>query len=105
MNYRDYIARDKNGVPQIVGANTKVVELVMHVQSYQETPEEVCEALPHLSLEQVHAALAFYDEHREEIDQAIRDWIEYAERMERELGQPPWVEELARMEDVQPRQG
>jgi uncharacterized protein (DUF433 family) len=36
------------------------------------TPDEIVEAYPHLTLAQVHAALAYYWEHRDEIEQEIR---------------------------------
>jgi hypothetical protein len=34
-------------------------------------PDEIVEAYPHLSLAQVHAALAYYWQHRDEIEQEI----------------------------------
>lgn len=36
-----------------------------------ETPEDIQTKYPHLSLEQIHSALTYYHDHRDEINQAI----------------------------------
>lgn len=91
------IARNDEGIPVIVGANTKVVQLVSFVRARDKAPEEVQEQLPHLSVEQIEAALAFYEDHRQEIDEDIERRIAEAERIREELGQPPIVERIRRM--------
>jgi hypothetical protein len=50
------------------------------------TAEEIIAEIPHLSLAQVHAALAYYHANREEIEQDIADEEAVAERLERQLG-------------------
>ena len=91
------IIRDEHGIPWIDGANTKVVEIVSHHQAYGETPEELHHALPHLSVAQIEAALAFYAEHREEIEEDMERRRRYVERLMEELGQPPVVERIRRL--------
>lgn len=91
------IVWDSVGVPQIAGANTKVVELIANAQASGGTPEELHQELPHLTVEQIEAALAFYAEHREEIDADIERRLRKVERLRRELGQPPIVERLRRL--------
>lgn len=93
------IVRDRKGVPVIAGANTKVVEVVRHQQGTGHTPEEIHEALPHLSVAQVEAALAFFEEHREEIEEDIERRAAYADRLREELGQPPVVERLRKLRE------
>jgi uncharacterized protein (DUF433 family) len=78
----------------IAGANTKVVELVAEMQAHGLSPEELCYQLPHLSLGQIHSALAYYWDHREEVDRDLEQRCELGERLRRELGQPPLVERL-----------
>ena len=90
----EHIVVDENGVPGIAGANTKVVEVVTLMQAHGLSPEEVCYQLPHLTMGQVHSALAYYWDHKEEIDRDIRRRKEHAERMRRETGQPPIVDKL-----------
>jgi uncharacterized protein (DUF433 family) len=48
------------------------------------SPEEVVDRIGHVSLAQVHAALAYYHANRDEIDAEITAEEEEAERIERE---------------------
>jgi len=89
-----HIVLDERGVPEIAGANTKVAELIAEMQAHGLSPEELCFQLPHLSLGQIHSALAYYWDHKEEIDQDLAQRSELAKRLRGELGQPPLVEKL-----------
>ena len=51
------------------------------------SPEEMCWQYPHLSLAQIHAALAYYYDHQEQLDQALSRELEH------------WEEEAARFRD------
>ncbi len=92
----EHILVDEKGVPSIAGANTKVVEVVTLMHAHGLSPEEICHQLPHLTMGQIHSALAYYWDHREAIDQDIRQRKENADRMRREMGQSPLVEKLRR---------
>ena len=50
--------------------------------------------LPQLGLGQIYSALAYYWDHKDEVDADLRRRREYGERMREELGQPPVVERL-----------
>src|SRR5215510_7954634 len=63
---------DEKGVPWIVGANTKVVEVVLDKLGYGWSPEEIHRQHPHLSMAQIHAALSYYYEHKDEVDADIK---------------------------------
>jgi uncharacterized protein (DUF433 family) len=89
-----HIVLDDNGVPVIAGVNTKVAELIAEVHLHGLSPEELCYQLPHLSLGQIYSALAYYWDHKEEVDRDLQHRSEKAERLRRELGQPPLVEKL-----------
>src|SRR5438128_1095088 len=65
------IELDERGVAWIVGANTKVKEVVLDKMAYGWSPEEMHFQHPHLSLAQIHAALSYYYEHQEELDSDI----------------------------------
>jgi uncharacterized protein (DUF433 family) len=65
---------DKEGVPWITGANTKVVEVVLDKMAYGSSAEEMQVQYPHLSLAQIHAALSYYYEHQAELDAEIERW-------------------------------
>ena len=74
------IELDERGVAWIVGANTEVKEVVLDKMAYGWSPEEMHFQHPHLSMAQIHAALAYYYEHQVEIDaQIMSDWQEVNE--------------------------
>lgn len=84
----------EHGVPVIAGAKTKVVQLIGLAQADGLGPHELCEQLPHLTLEQVESALAYYRDHREAIDRDMAEREARAERLREELGQSPIVAKL-----------
>lgn len=62
---------DEDDVAWIVGANTKVIEVVVDKLAHGSSPEEMHFQYPHLSLAQIHAALSFYHEHETELEAEI----------------------------------
>ena len=58
------------GEPIISGTRISVRHIVERAQAGQSV-DEILAALPHLTAAQVHAALAYYYDHQQEIDQAI----------------------------------
>jgi uncharacterized protein (DUF433 family) len=67
----EHIVVDDNGAPRIAGTTMKVVELVTAQIAYGWSPEELHFQFPHLSLGQIHSALAYYWDHQDEVDQDI----------------------------------
>ena len=67
---------DARDVAWVVGANTKVKEIVLDKLAYGWSPEEMHFQHPHLSMAQIHAALAYYYENQERIDEEIRRDLE-----------------------------
>lgn len=90
----EHIVLDEDGVPWIDGANTKVVELVAEVKAHGWSPEELAYQHPHLTLGQVHSALAFYWDHREEIDADLDRREAEVEEIRGEVGDHPPVARL-----------
>jgi uncharacterized protein (DUF433 family) len=70
-----------SGLPRIEGTRIAVNLVVREVVRLRWTPEEVLMAHPHLTLAQIHAALAYYFDHAEEVENSL---IEGDER-EKEL--------------------
>lgn len=64
----EHIVLDAYGVPRIAGTSMKVVELVTAQTAYGWSPEELRFQFPHLSLGQIHSALAYYWDHRDELE-------------------------------------
>ena len=83
-----YVVRDAgicDGQPRIAGTRLKVQSIALEYGSLGWTPAHICDAHPGITLAQVHAALSYYYDHREEIDLVIQEDIEFAERLRSEL--------------------
>ncbi|HEY0784157.1 MAG TPA: DUF433 domain-containing protein [Thermoanaerobaculia bacterium] len=89
-----HIVLDENGVAWIDDANTKVVELVEEVKAHGFSPEELAYQHPHLTLGQVHSALAYYWDHQEEIEAHLRRREAEVEQIRREVGPHPLLAKL-----------
>jgi uncharacterized protein (DUF433 family) len=78
------IVRDPNrcgGDPTLAGTRTAVHDVVSYVNLYSGDLERVREdALPHLSLDQIHAAMEWYGEHRQEVDDILSERRDCYER-------------------------
>lgn len=59
------------GSPVIVGTRFPVRSAVIYVLKHGLTPEELVARFPHLTLAQVHDALSYYYDNREEIEKDI----------------------------------
>ena len=55
----------------------KVVELVLGKMAYGWSPEELHFQHPYLTLGQIHSALAYYWDHREELDRDIEERLQH----------------------------
>lgn len=88
------IRRDTDGIPWIAGTTTKVVEVVSHLQAHGGDAEEIHRQLPHLSPQQVRVALAFYEDHRSEVDADLERRLQRVERLRREMPEASVVERL-----------
>ncbi|HVG34491.1 MAG TPA: DUF433 domain-containing protein [Pyrinomonadaceae bacterium] len=72
-----HIEIDDKGVAWIDDTNVKVVEVVVDKLVHGSSPEEMHFQYPHLSLAQIHAALAYYYDHQAELEAEIEQrWRE-----------------------------
>ena len=81
----NHIILNSDGIPIINGTTVKVVEIVLDVKAHGWSPEEIHWQHPHLSLAQIHSALAFYWDNREEVEKDIARREDFVERMREEL--------------------
>ncbi len=67
------------GRPRIDGHRIRVQDVVglYFIRGY--SAEEIAKAFPSISLTQIHAALAYYHDHRDEIDQEMQEDDRFAE--------------------------
>jgi uncharacterized protein (DUF433 family) len=90
----EHVQLDANGVPVIADTTMKVVELVMAQMAHGWSPPELHFQYPHLTLGQIHSALAYYWDHKQALDADIEQSWQRAEQARREAGPSPLVAKL-----------
>lgn len=79
-----YVEKNKNvcnGSPIIKGTRTRVVDIVIEYEILGRSPDEIIRSHPHVNLYQIHDALSFYYENRDELDQKIKQDQEFITRL------------------------
>jgi uncharacterized protein (DUF433 family) len=74
--------RVRGGRPKVAGTGVSVMRIVGRYQKGH-TSEEIALGYGHISLAQVHAALAYYHANREEIEADLADEDAFATAIER----------------------
>ena len=90
----EHIILNESNVPIISGTTMKVVELVLEKTAYGWSPEELYFQHPYLTLGQIHSALAYYWDHREELDRDIELRLEFVDEVQQEMEPSPLVTRL-----------
>ena len=83
-----FIVRDKHiadGSPIIAGTRTRVIDIAIEYEMLGRSPDEIISSRPYLSLPQVHDALSFYYENREELDQKAEQDQEFVSRLKHKI--------------------
>lgn len=63
----------REGTAYVAGSETKVVEIVLEHLAHHWHADDIQRQHPHLSMAQVHAALAYYYDHQAELEREIAD--------------------------------
>ena len=90
----EHIQLDADSVPFIAGTTMKVVELVMAQMAHGWSPEELHFQHPYLTLGQIYSALAYYWDHKAELDTDIQRRWQWAEQAHQQAGPSPLVAKL-----------
>ena len=61
----------------------------MFAEFHGRTPDQIADALPHLTLSQIHAALSYYFDHREAIQAEMQNDEAFAEQLRTAQGPGP----------------
>jgi uncharacterized protein (DUF433 family) len=85
---------DAAGGPMLSGTRTKVLEIALDHLAHRWDAEEIQRQHPHLSLGQIHSALAYYFDHRVELDEQIAAQADEVERFRAAAGPSPVVAKL-----------
>lgn len=70
-----YIVKDQsvsNGSPIIEGTRTRVIDIALEYEILGHSPDEIISSHPQLNLTQIHDALSYYYENRDDLDQKIK---------------------------------
>ncbi len=81
-----YIVQEKGicgGQPRIDGTRVKVQHIALEYERLGWSADQICDAHPGLTLAQVHAAISYYYDHKEKIDESIRKDEEFADRLQK----------------------
>ena len=90
--------RDGQARAYITGTRIRVQDVYFQSEVHGQSADQIVDAFPHLTLAQVHAALAYYFDHQDEIQQEIREDEAFADAMNAKLGPGPFQEKLQGME-------
>ncbi|UFP94988.1 DUF433 domain-containing protein [Gloeobacter morelensis] len=96
-----HIELDEKGVPLIAGTTMKVIELALSHTAYGWNAEQLLRNYPHLTLAKIHSALAYYFDHKVELDADIQRRREWAEAMRLAQADSPLAERLRRFKAAQ----
>jgi uncharacterized protein (DUF433 family) len=90
-----HIWLDERGIAWVDDIRTKVLEIALDQIGHGWSAEEIQEQHPHLSLSQIHAALSYYHDHREQVEAQIEERRKLGDRLRSELGPTPLEQRLA----------
>ncbi len=69
------------GKPRIDGHRIKVEHIAVCYERMGMSPDEIVTSLPTITLAQVHAALAYYYDHKQEIDSSLEEGERFVEEL------------------------
>ena len=84
----------KDDVPFIDETTTKVVELVLEQHAHGWSPEELHFQHPHLSLGKIYSAIAYYWDHKDDLDRDIERRLQEVEQIGKGLDVSPLLARL-----------
>lgn len=90
----EHVILNEKKIPIIAGTNMKVIELVLEQMAHGWSPEELHFQHPYLTLGQIHSALAYYWDHKAELDKNIEQRLEIVDKLQRKKRTSPLVSRL-----------
>ena len=90
----EHVVLNESDVPILEGTTMKVIELVVEQIAYGWSPEEMHFQHPYLSLGQIHSALAYYWDHKTDLDQAITDQLARVDALRQQMPPSPFLDRI-----------
>ena len=97
-----HIQLDAKGRPCIDGTRTRVIDVAVDQIAYKWDAEQIQRQHPHLTLAQIHSALAYYYDHQPELDRAIEERQRAAEDLFQKIGETPALAKLRALRQPSP---
>ncbi len=94
QTFYEHITINSKNKAFIAETNLRVSQLVAEKRAYGWSPEELHFQHPYLSLGQIYAALAYYSDHTEGIDQEIQEDLHYYNELKNQSPSPPFIKKL-----------
>ncbi|MCW5971543.1 MAG: DUF433 domain-containing protein [Blastocatellales bacterium] len=91
---------DEQGTAWVRGTQVKVIEVALDKVAHGWSPEEIHFQHPHLSLAQIHGALAYYYEHKTEFDEQMILDVKQSDAWARQAQDSPVRQRLRKMGDL-----
>jgi uncharacterized protein (DUF433 family) len=90
------------GKPCIAGTRIRVWDIYVLHERLGKSADEILADYPELSLADIHAALAYYFDHRQEIDAQMKASDDFIDQLKIATGPGPLVENFARRDSISP---
>jgi uncharacterized protein (DUF433 family) len=90
----EHVVLNDSHVPLISGTTMKVVEIVLAQAAHGWSAEELHIQFPQLTLGQIYSALAYYWDHRDELDADIENRVEKVDKIQKSVSVPPLIKRL-----------
>jgi len=90
----EHIILNEAHMPMIAGTTMKVNELVLDYLAYGWSPEELHFQHPDLTLGQIHSALAYYWDHKAELDHDIEQRLQVVDQLQQTMPSTSLAERL-----------
>jgi uncharacterized protein (DUF433 family) len=84
-----HVAIRKDGIPVVRGTQFKIIQIIRDHVQHGLRPDQIQQEHPGLTLAQIHGTLAYYYDHKSDLDAMLRERAEGAEQILRDL--PPTV--------------
>ncbi|HEV7406804.1 MAG TPA: DUF433 domain-containing protein [Chthoniobacteraceae bacterium] len=92
-----HIVCDARGIAWVDDTNVKVVEIACDHLAYGWSADAMHEQFPHLSLAQIHAALAFFYDHQDDFEREMLLREQEVAAWKSELGESPLQRRLRQL--------
>lgn len=93
----EHVALDGKGRPCLKKSNFKLVQLIGAILGQRWTPEETLEQHPDLTLGEIHAALAYYYDHKDSMDAEMQKLSDEVDQLRAQTLDSPLRQKLRAM--------